>query len=98
MTRLLRFLGFAFFPRWMMQREMRRALWTAFLTTAVDQRARGTNIQFSASDFEAWGWLWSERHRLEEEASRLAELLDRMTRINADLKAAFARHTKGGSR
>lgn len=95
MRRLLRFLGFAFFPRWMMQREMRRALWTAFLATAAEQTTRGASIQFSASDFEGWGWLWSERHRLEEEANRLAELLDRMTRINADLKAAFARHAKG---
>jgi hypothetical protein len=90
-VRLLRFIGFWLFPRWMMQREMRRALWEAFQTQAVTQRSAGAAIQFSAAEFDGWCWLWSERRRLERERDRFVELCDRMNRINTQLKADLAR-------
>lgn len=90
----MKFLAFWLFPTWYARREFRRAIWTAYLNTLARQSATGKPMRFSAAEFDAWCWLWSERQRLEAELDRFAALLDGMNKRNAQLKADLARATQ----
>jgi len=85
---------FLLFPRWYTRREMRKAIWTAFLTTAAEQKLHDRPIQFSAKDFNAWQWIWRRLRETEQERDQLVELLDRSSKHVVELKAALVRESK----
>lgn len=91
---MIRSLLFLLFPGWMTRRAMRKALWTAFQTAAVNQHLAGKPIQFSAQEFDTIGWLWSERKRLEREVDRFVALCGGVNRRNAELMAALQREVR----